>query len=70
MRVPFSSLFETSPDGSVVAKVPLRVGSVDIPPGFCLRSATSIAGIGLGSAQGQWVEVQPEGGAYRLLDSG
>lgn len=69
VRVPFSQLFETCPDGSVVAKVPLRIGSVDIPPGFALRPRVSLAGIELDSAKVRELEIQPEGQAYRLLDS-
>lgn len=69
MRVPFSRLFDTLPDGSVVAKVPLRVGSVDIPSGFAMRPAVSLAGIDIGAASGRDLEVQVEGEGYRLLDA-
>lgn len=68
VRVPFSQLFDTCPDGSVVAKVPLRIGSVDIPPGFALRARVSLAGIELDSSKVRELEIQPEGQAYRLLD--
>ena len=68
MRVPFSKLFDTLPDGSVVSKVPLRIGSVNIPVGTALRPAASLAGIEIGRAKGHELEVQPEAGAYRLLD--
>lgn len=53
----------------MVAKVPLRVGSVNIPPGFAMTSAVSLAGIEISAARGQELEVQPEGEGYRLLDA-
>lgn len=68
MRVPFTQVFETNPDGSVFSKVHLRIGSVDIPPGFPL-SSVSLAGIDLRAAKGRDLEVVPEGQGYRLLDS-
>lgn len=69
MRVPFSRLFDTLPDGSLVSKVPLRIGSVNIPSGFAIRSNVSLAGIELSNARGRELEVQPEGDVYRLLDA-
>jgi hypothetical protein len=69
VRVPFSRLFDTLPDGSVVAKVPLRVGSVAIPSGFAMRPAVSLAGIDIAAARDRDLEVQLEGEGYRLLDA-
>ena len=69
VRVPFSRVFDTLPDGSVVAKVPLRVGSVNIPPGFAMTPAVSLAGIGISAARNRELEVQPDGEGYRLLDA-
>jgi hypothetical protein len=61
-RVPFSSLFRTSEDGSLTANQPIRVGGITLPQGFIFRSGMVFGGIDLTQYADHELEVVTDSG--------
>ena len=69
MRVPFSSLFEQNPDGSLTPKVPVRRGGAQVMPGVPFGGSVSFVGVNFAQYVGKDLEVEvKEDGVYLITD--
>ncbi len=57
MRRPFSDLFDTTPDGSVTAKVTVRIGALTLAPGSAAPSTYQFDTFAFSEVVGRDLEV-------------
>lgn len=62
MRVSFSHLFTSLPDGAISPVRKTRVRGVDLKPGLWIGEGISVRGVELHGLKGRDLEVEVEGG--------
>lgn len=66
MRVRFSDVFNTNPNGSITPKSQVHINGVTMGPGIAFTSGVSFGGLDLTSLVGKDLEVEQKDGVIHI----
>ncbi len=66
MRVSFSDVFDTNPNGSVTPKAPVKINGMTMGPGVVFTSGVSFGGVDLTALADKDLEVEQKDGVIHI----
>lgn len=66
MRVPFDSVFQSNPDGSISPRVSVSINGITMTPGVFFTGGVSFGGVDIASLRGKDLEVDANNGITML----